>query len=208
MSVPAGTAGAVLKQLRDGLCLQIAGDSQVLVNCCRGRASTCDPALVKPIRVAMEALQQAVTKFGVSCFLGRDLVAYTPCGDNSAADAAANAAVDTGSFELTMPMESQRFMECWLRGGDDQIGLLFSSDGASRGNPGPSSFGTCAWWGRWAGDRFTASGQLFQKGVVLGRRTNNYAEAHGMAAAEKSALHYLFWLAEGCAKAAAKRDYM
>ena len=30
-----------------------------------------------------------------------------------------------------------------------QIGMMFSFDGAARGNPGPSSLGHCAWWGTW-----------------------------------------------------------
>ena len=73
---------------------------------------------------------------------------------------------------------------------DCNIGLLFSFDGAARGNPGPAASGACAWWGQFANGSFESMGALMKKGARLGANTNNFAEAHAMASALKLCLHY------------------
>ena len=85
------------------------------------------------------------------------------------------------------------------------IGVLFSFDGASRGNPGRSSYGVCAWWGYFhttCSGSFESKGLLLQKGACLGTSTNNIAEAHGMAAALKLCVRYYGWVMEQLAKLA------
>ena len=81
---------------------------------------------------------------------------------------------------------------------DEELGLLMSFDGASRGNPGDASQGNAGWWGQWHGDGFRPMGTLYQAGSRIGIKTNNVAEARGLAFAAKSALHLLFWLTEVC----------
>ena len=76
------------------------------------------------------------------------------------------------------------------------IGLLFSFDGAARGNPGPSSSGVCAWWGYFDRGAFHSKGLLVQRGTRLGTSTNNTSEAHGLASALKSCLRYFYWVVE------------
>ena len=63
------------------------------------------------------------------------------------------------------------------------LGMLFSFDGAARGNPGPAASGACAWWGVFSNATFTPKGLVLQRGSRLGHATNNIAEAHGMATA-------------------------
>ena len=76
------------------------------------------------------------------------------------------------------------------------IGLLFSFDGAARGNPGPSSSGVCAWWGYFEIGAFHSKGVLVQRGTRLWTSTNNTSEAHGLASALKYCLRYLYWVVE------------
>ena len=61
-----------------------------------------------------------------------------PRSDNSAADAAANAALDNSPFMEVMLNETATFITELSRPGRDNIGLLFSFDGAARGNLGKS----------------------------------------------------------------------
>ena len=77
-----------------------------------------------------------------------------------------------------------------------ETGLLFSFDGASRGNPGPAALGVCGFWGYWMEDEFVEQGCFVRKGRQLGIGTNNYAESHSLAFAIKMALHWHFWLAD------------
>ena len=74
------------------------------------------------------------------------------------------------------------------------VGFVFSFDGASRGNPGSSASGVCAWWGQWLHGSFEPHGLLVQRGIQLGTGTNNTAEAHGLATALKTALRYYMWV--------------
>ena len=70
------------------------------------------------------------------------------------------------------------------------ICLLFSFDGAARGNPGPSPSGVYAWWG------YFDCGAFHSKGTRLGTSTNNTSEAHGSASAWESCLRYFYWVLE------------
>ena len=79
------------------------------------------------------------------------------------------------------------------------IGMLFSFDSASPGNPGPSASGVCALWGFWQHDAFVSRGLLSQKGSNLGDGADNSAEAYGLAAAIKGALRLHYWVIEQCA---------
>ena len=130
---------------------------------------------------------------------------HTPRKDNSAADAAANKALDDGDFEQTFEEEVHRFSHALLEDSGYPTGVMFSFDGASRGNPGAAAYGNCAWWGTWRDNSFHCGGQLLAKGLKIGRHTNNIAEVRGMANATKSLLHFFFWFLETCVKATAKR---
>ena len=165
--------------MQSGFPVAIVGDSKFLVDCCLGRASTDNPALSKMLRVAHEALQQLIVNFAAKCFSLRELMVHTPRGDNAAADAAANRALDHGNFENTYLPELGRFAEHLLSSSHDQVGLVFAFDGASRGNPGDASCGSCGWWGTWGTGGFDEKGLLFQRGHRLGTQTNNVAEVRG-----------------------------
>jgi len=67
--------------------------------------------------------------------------------------------------------------------------LLFSFDGASRGNAGKAAHGNLAWRGHWIQDTFVERGLLYRMGRNLAMRSNNYAEVRGLAFAAKPALH-------------------
>ena len=128
--------------------------------------------------------------------IAEELAQHVPRNDNSAADAAANWALDNGSFFEVRASEVVTFIHelavCKLH----NIGLLFSFDGAARGNPGPSSSGVCAWWGCFSNGQFQAKGLLIQRGTRLGTSTNNTSEAHGLASAVKTCLRYFCWVSE------------
>ena len=105
----------------------------------------------------------------------------------------ANRALDWGSFHEVNVQEVAAFVSALGDAASGSIGISFSFDGASRGNPGRSSSGVCAWWGRFhatSSGRFESQGSLLQKGVCIGTSTNNIAEAHGMASALKVCLRY------------------
>jgi len=119
-----------------------------------------------------------------------------PRADNSAADAAANWAMDNHSFAEVRLQEVINFIDCLSGSGAQGLALMFSFDGAARGNPGAASYGLRAWWGRYHDGMFSAEGPLIQKGHCLGTSTNNVAEALGLAAAVISSLRFLFWVTE------------
>ena len=52
-----------------------------------------------------------------------------------------------------------------------------ASYGASRGNPGRASTGTCIWWGSWSHGSSTAGGTILEKGANICITGNNVAEA-------------------------------
>ena len=127
---------------------------------------------------------------------------HVPRADNSAADAVANWSLDNNSFlDIRIP-ELQVFLEHLGTGELADVGMLFSFDGASRGNPGPSASGVCAWWGVWLHSEFIPRGLLMQKGANLGAGTNNTAESHGLVTAFKTAVRYHYWVIEQLAELA------
>ena len=168
----------------------------VLIKCLLGRAAPKNPALQRPGRLAHTALQTLTQCFKVRPPDNEDLAKHVLRADNSAADAAANFALDSGSFIDYRMEASIDLVKELTQNKQAQIGLLFSCDGAARGNPGPSSGGVCAWWGYFADGGFTATSLIFQKGTRYGNGTNNVAEALALATAVKMALHYYFWMAE------------
>ena len=72
------------------------------------------------------------------------------------------------------------------------VGVLFSFDGASRGNPGKSALGQCAWWGIWSSTEFHPKEMLMQHGINIGLGTNNLAESWALAYTVQQALSWFF----------------
>ena len=106
-------------------------------------------------------------------------------------------------YSATLRMKIVRFCDFLCNSPDiSNAGVLFSFDGASRGNPGEAAHGNGDWWGSWKDGAFASMGMIFQKGARLGIRTNNFAEARGLAFAAKSALHFHLWLTDKCVSAA------
>ena len=68
-----------------------------------------------------------------------------------------------------------------------------------------SADGNGAWWGVWGAGGFIQQGMLFETGYQIGTKTDNFAEARGLAFAVKAAIHFQFWLLEICARHAARR---
>ena len=110
-------------------------------------------------------------------------------------------------IEYSSPESTKEFCTTLINDEEEAMGVLFSFDGASRGNPGQASHGNCAWWGSWRQGAFKEAGVLFRKGVNLGVQTNNVAEVRGLAFAAKAALHWHFWMLELCSHIAARRAY-
>jgi len=194
--VERGVATSALRRFRDGLPLLIVGDSKVLIDCLLGDASTDMPDLKRPVKLAHVGLQTLIESFRVKPPCGQQMARQVPRSDNSAADAAANAALDQGPFMEVMLNETATFITELSRPGTDNIGLLFSFDGAARCNPGKSSYGVCAWWGHFNHDGFDPKGLLLWKGARLGTSTNNIAEAHGMASSLKICVRFYCWVIE------------
>ena len=127
---------------------------------------------------------------------GHELAQQVPRSDNAAADAAANYALDHGSFmEVRLP-ETAAFVHELSCNERCNIGLLFSFDGAARGNPGPASYGVCAWWGLFSEKSFHSRGLILQRGSRIGVSTNNVAESYGQTQALRACLHYHCWITE------------
>jgi len=195
-AIQRGVATSVLKRLRSGLQVQVVGDSSILIDCLLGRASAKQPAIRRQVQLAHTALQMLIQNFCVKAPGSDDLARQLPRKENSAADAAANRALDHGTFTELRLHEAECFLNALAEDDHHNIGLLFSFDGAARGNPGLSSSGVCAWWGLFIHDSFLSKGLLVQRGAKLGVATNNEAEAHGLATALKMLLHYYYWLIE------------
>ena len=199
-----GFARQVASRLHHGIPIAIVGDSEFLVNCCLGKAHCREPSLKKLLQVAQEGLRQLVSKFRAKSFPGKDLVVHTPRRDNAAADAMANRALDNGSFQHCRSSEVESFCGQLIDDSSDTLGVVFSFDGASRGNPGEASHGNSAWWGRWSAEGFNQQGVLFEAGYQIGTKTNNVAEARGLAFAVKASVHFNFWLVEVCSRLAVR----
>ena len=127
---------------------------------------------------------------------GMELAQQVPRSDNAAADAAANFALDEGTFMQLRVAETAAFMNELSCSERNNVGLLFSFDGAARGNPRPASSGVCAWWGSFSQSAFHARGLIIQRGSRIGVATNNIAESHGLVQALKVCLHYHCWVTE------------
>ena len=95
-----------------------------------------------------------------------------------------------------MYLEVAAFITELSKPGRDNIGLLFSFDGAARGNPGKSSYGVCAWWGSFVHGSFESKGLLLRRGARLGTSTNNIAEGHGLASSLKICVRFHCWVIE------------
>ena len=195
-AVERGVAASALKRFSMGLQLQIIGDSRVLIDCLLGRACAKQPEIRRHVQLAHIALQTLVQHFCVKSPGAEEIARQLPRSENTAADAAANRALDQGTFNELRLHEAELFLKQLALDEHGNVGLLFSFDGAARGNPGPSSSGVCAWWGLFNDSNFYAKGLLMQRGASLGIATNNRAEAHGLATALKACLHYHYWLIE------------
>ena len=191
VSLERSVALAALQNLRSGLHFQFIGDSRVLVDCLMGRAGTTNPCMERSIQLGHVALKTLCDCFCILPPDEEDFAKNVPRADNSAADAAANLALDSGNFYHVLPDGIQSFLQ-QLATGEYRLGLAFSFDGAARGNPGPSSAGVCAWWGRFVDGGFLESGLVLQRGIQLGIGTNNSAEALALTTAVKTALRFNF----------------
>ena len=200
--VERGIAQAALESLRRGLQIQFVGDSRILIDCLLGHSCAKDPAISRSVKMAHTALQTLIQHFCIKPPPMQELAQHVPRSDNAAADATANWALDNKSFMEVRVPEVLAFLEALAGSDDHSIGLLFSFDGAARGNPGPASSGVCAWWGHFMNGAFESKGLLLQKGTRLGTGTNNFSEAHGLATALKTSLHYYLWVIEQTSKLA------
>ena len=92
--------------------------------------------------------------------------------------------------------ETVCFLSALKEAGPQSIAIVFSFDGAARGNPGKASYGVCGWWGHFKSGIFQPRGLLLhvQRGCRLATSTNNVAEAHGLASAVKVCLQYYGWV--------------
>ena len=176
--------------------MQFVGDSKILIDCLLGDASTSTPDIRRSVVLAHTALQTLIQCFHIKAPGVENLGQQVPRSDNSAADAAANWALDHGTFMQVDVKEVEAFMRELSDCDEITVGLLFSFDGAARGNPGPSASGVCAWWGYFCSGAFESKGLLIQRGTSPGIATNNTSEAHGLASALKSCLRYFYWVFE------------
>ena len=151
-----------------------------------GRADVSDSRIRKQVEAAQQHLHKLLSNFDLKLPWGKDLVAHTPRADNSAADAAANRALDNRTFSTWDLQECLNFLDALARRPRTDYALLWSFDGASRGNPGQASFGVSAWWGTLDAKGFHQGGHVFSQGVAIGKAGNNLAEAVGLSAACKA----------------------
>jgi len=189
-------AGLALRHFRQGLQLLFVGDSDILINALLGDAATKMPEIRRPVALAHAGLQTLIQSYGVRSPSGYDFAKQVPRSDNSAADAAANMALDHGSFMEVNLSEAVCFLAELSATSEQNIGMLFSFDGAARGNPGKSSYGVCGWWGFFKSGSFIPKGFLVKRGCRIGTNTNNCAEAQGLASAVKVCLQYYSWVIE------------
>ena len=121
--------------------------------------------------------------FHVKPFDGQQLARQVPRADNSAADAAANRALDVGTFLDVRVDEAVRFMRRLSEVPDaTDIGLLFAFDGAAQSNPGPAASGVCA------------HGGAFGEIKCLNRRAYYYNVVFGLGLEQTMLLSLMAWL--------------
>jgi hypothetical protein len=133
--VSRGVSQSALKQLACGLKVQFVGDSGVLISCFPGRANTKDLVISRQVQLARTALRTLVQCFSIVPPDGAELAQHVPRSDNSAADAAANWALDHKTFMDVRVHEVQLFFNHCASQDVQNCGMLFSFDGASRGIP-------------------------------------------------------------------------
>ena len=141
--VERGVAKNALSHFSHTPILQFIGDSDVLISALLGRASCKDEALLRLLKVAHVGMQTLTQSLKIRPPGAELLARHVRRADNSAADAAANWALDHGSFTDFRVHEAASFAKCLATTACDNVGLLFSFDGAARGNPGPASTGVC-----------------------------------------------------------------
>jgi len=86
-------AHSALTRIREGLPLQVVGDSQALINCLLGRVATKTPDIGRSVRLAHTALRTLTQVFGVTAYNANPLAQQVPRSNTSADDAAANRAL-------------------------------------------------------------------------------------------------------------------
>ena len=155
------------------------------------------------LTLAHTALRTLVQTFQVEAPSLQEIAQQIPRADNSASDAAANLALDSGSFVQVDANEVATWVHALVQDVLHPTCLLVSFDGAARGNPGPGASGVSAWWGSYDSNGFHAKGMLWQRGVRLGTNTNNVAEAHGLATCLKMMVHFFYWVIENLSQLAA-----
>jgi len=197
-----GVARRALSTLSNKVTLQVVGDSKFLIDCVLGHARAADPHICRAIRLAHAALENLMVSFKAQPPHGQELACHVPRSDNAAADAVANWSLDNDSFMDLRIAELQSLLQLLADADSSNAGCLFSFDGASRGNPGPSASGVCLWWGTWHLGEFHPHGLLLQKGTRLGTGTNNTAESHGLVTAFKTAVRLYCWVVEQLAELA------
>ena len=96
--VDRGIAQAAMDTLHKGVQVQFSGDSQVMIDGLLGRCCCKEPQIQRPMKLAHTALQMLLQCFSIRPPAAKDLAQQVPRASNSAADAAANWALDKGSF--------------------------------------------------------------------------------------------------------------
>ena len=172
----------------------LSGIRKSLLTDCWGTFFPGQSAQTTTLKVAHTGLQTLVESFNIQPPPFADFAKQVPRSDNTAADAAANWALDNKSFVDVRLEEVVKFLQCLSQSNAEGWGMLLSFDGAARGNPGAAAYGICGWWGRYEKDMFKPEGLLLQRAHRLGIGTNNCAEALGMASAIKTTLRFVFWV--------------
>eukprot|EP00973_Karenia_brevis_P001549 210307-Karenia_brevis.AAC.1 len=100
-----------------------------------GSVSLRHAGLLTMLQRAHATLQEVVNCFHVSPPLARQLAQHVLRADNSAADSAANSALDDGNFAQIDPLEHDHFLSRLAAEPDGRFlsdhGILISFDGAS-----------------------------------------------------------------------------
>ena len=195
-----------LKRMAQGILMQVVGDSQVVADIFNGKAVASNAVICKHVSTAQESMRQLLMRFPIRPRWAHDFVKQVARSDNSAADSAANRALDQGSFEEFASKACSRFVQELAARPDREYGFLWSFDGASRGNPGPASFGVCAWWGVWTCEGFRPGSLIYSRGATIGSCGNNQAEAHGLSHALRGAMKICTWMLQQAARATHERD--
>ena len=85
-SVECGVAQAALQKLRQGMQVQFIDDSNIIIDCLLGQASTCMPGIRRSVALAHTALQTLIQCFHISAPGIEELGQQVPRSDNSAVE--------------------------------------------------------------------------------------------------------------------------